>query len=708
MSGAARNVAVLAIGLAVLLFVLFYASTVDARAPSVTSVAVTHRLGASEEIALTTTSVEVVFSEPVDHASAEAAFDIQPPVSGTFRWRGNAMGFTPDRGLPLDTPFEVAVEPGVRDAAGNVMEERTDAFEFRTVGRPTVASTVPEDGAIVGADAAIALTFSTLMDTSSVEEALQLTPRAAYDVVWSGEDVRIQPRFPLEIGTEYTLRIDDTATDVAGLALAEPFTLRFSVVDDALDVGWIMPADDLSGVSTMTPIAIGFDEPIDPSSLEGALTLDPAVPGSFAVAEPAGADALRGRLNETIVRFEPAAPLPANTTFTVELSGVRSREGALLVEPRTWTFTTGVPSPSLQNQIVFLSDRAGVTNLWAMNPDGTNQHQLSAEVSPVTEYAVSPGGDRFVIGDGARLIEQQADGAERRILSDPSVLEFDPSYSPDGRLLVFARAAASTGEGQGIWAREAGGEGVELLVPPDFTAEGLETEDPDATDETSTHTPGASASPSETGDGGPEDDPALRPLLRGPRYSPDAQWVAFVDMRGGVGTVLLETGAVAWAPWVASEAPVWSPASDRVLVSGVRPAAEIEPARPLPRRPLRPIQALAASLPDDAIRAVAIEPGTVEARDSGLPEHATDLAFTSGGALVYRDPTIPGSLWTSSDGSVPRRLVDGDGLRVDSFAIAPQGERLVIATRLGLWVVVLDDGEPVRLTRDGASPAWVP
>ncbi len=92
-------------------------------------------------------------------------------------------------------------------------------------------------------------------------------------------------------------------------------------------------------------------------------------------------------------------------------------DGAALAEPITWRFTTGAPLASLSNQIVFLSDRSGIDNLWAMNPDGTGQRQLSSELSPITMYAVAPDGRRLIVGDGARLVMQQADGGARQTLT---------------------------------------------------------------------------------------------------------------------------------------------------------------------------------------------------------------------------------------------------------------------------------------------------
>ena len=67
--------------------ILYVASTVDSRPPLVERVGADAAL-AADAVALTTTSIEVSFSEAVDHASAEAAFSTDPAVDGSFSWSG--------------------------------------------------------------------------------------------------------------------------------------------------------------------------------------------------------------------------------------------------------------------------------------------------------------------------------------------------------------------------------------------------------------------------------------------------------------------------------------------------------------------------------------------------------------------------------------------------------------------------------------------
>ncbi len=118
-----RSLVAFAIGFLVLGGILFVATTVDGRAPGVESIGLTHHLSSDDDVALTTTSIQVVFSEGVDHASAETAFRIEPEVEGAFSWNANTLVFTPEERLPLETDFVASIEPGVRDAAGNAMEQ---------------------------------------------------------------------------------------------------------------------------------------------------------------------------------------------------------------------------------------------------------------------------------------------------------------------------------------------------------------------------------------------------------------------------------------------------------------------------------------------------------------------------------------------------------------------------------------------------------
>jgi YVTN family beta-propeller protein len=65
-------------------------------------------------------TVRVRFSEPMDTASARAAFSITPAVTGNFSWTGDSiMTFSPTGILDFLSQFQVAIGAGARDLAGN-------------------------------------------------------------------------------------------------------------------------------------------------------------------------------------------------------------------------------------------------------------------------------------------------------------------------------------------------------------------------------------------------------------------------------------------------------------------------------------------------------------------------------------------------------------------------------------------------------------
>ena len=678
-----RSVAVFALGGIVLAVVLYVASTVDARPPTVLSIGITQPVGDDPELALVTTSIEVEFSEPIDPASAEGALRIEPMVEGTTSWSGNVLIFTPADPLELDTEYIVTVAPGLRDPSGNVMEDEPDPFRFATAGRPLLVEADPADGTEdVPLDAPIVLRFSTLMDTASVEAALELEPEVERALRWSGEVLEIVPAGPLAAGEEYAVRIGGEAVDAAGVAIGEPVEVRFRTVASGLEAETLVPADGVEGISLVTAIAVVFDHRIDPESLEPeTLVIEPDVAGTLEVARLPDEDTASPDPEDEAGRlllFTPSGPLPPNTTFTVRVApGLRADGGGLLATPIAWTFTTGAPIPTVTNQITFLSDRSGITNVWAMNPDGTGQRQLSAEIAPVLDYAVAPDGTSLVVADGRRLVHLSADGDERRVLTEGEVWDFDPTYSPDGQLVAFGRADALTGEGLGLWTWEVdGGAPTQLELPVEATGND------------------------------PAPDPERPGLLRAPRYAPDAAALAFVDAsRGRIGILALpDAEELTWVDFEAHEAPIWLPDLDSLLVTGdADPGSPAEASAEPPMRPLVPeagstVHAMERSRPD----------GVAPLLDPGVRV----LAVSPEGVLAVADAIGRLGILDASDAADwPSWIVDD--VRVVGAAFAPHERSLAIAVegatgRIGIERLDLRNGVRTPLVESGDRPRWQP
>jgi hypothetical protein len=323
----------------------------------------------------------------------------------------------------------------------------------------------------------------------------------------------------------------------------------------------------------------------------------------------------------------------------------------------------------------------------------------------VTDYAIAPDGRSFVVGDGAQLVLQRADGSNRRLLTDAGTIEFDPSFSPDGATIVTGRADPSTGSGLGLWTRSADGgdpRPVQLPVPASPTP-------------SQTPTPAASASPS----------PAPVPLLRAPRYSPDGTALAFVDQGGRLGILDLTSGSLVAANVLALTPPVWLADSSSLVVSAL-PSGPGAPTRALvPQQPASPLDSAALPLTDAQLRSLSV---VRMWRESGfeitlpLPGGATRPAVDALGRIsfVTLDAGHPstGRLWLSTlGGSSSLEILRGDTGTEETVTFAPEPGTLVVGRGTpaevgravsGVWLVDSFSGTGTQLVADGWLPRWLP
>jgi hypothetical protein len=668
------------VAVAALAVVLYNATLVDRRPPSVTSVALSAPAGGDARVGQTLTAVDVEFSEPVRTSTVERRFRIEPYVAGTFTWDGATMIYTPSGKLPADTAFTVTLDAGFEDLAGNAAPAGLDPWQFRTVGPPVITNVDPADGATdVPASAVVRLTFDRLMDTASVEGAMTLTPPTAYHLSWTGETVTLTPDGPLAFGTQYTLTVGTGARDTGGTRLSAPTEVGFRTVAATLGVARTLPAANVSGVSVGTVIAVVFDGPIDPGSVTGALRVTPTVGGDLAVValpddhESAAVGSIGPSASTSpghVLLLTPSAALAAHTTYTVELSPVvrPAGGGSGVAAGRTWSFTTGGPTTSAQNQIAFLSDRSGVRNVWLMNPDGSNQRQLTSELAPVTAFDVSPTGDQIAFAAGGLVKVASIDGGTIRTMTKAGAFEYAPTFGPQARVLFLGRRAAD-GTDEGWW-----------QVPLDAASGSERQLLPDG------------SPPLGSVDGPPspvtEVDLAAG-WARRAVVSADARRLLVVG-RDGVPTLVDLATSDPLTPrsldLVATSPPAWDASAGAFLLVGASPAGASGVWRlSLDGRPVR--------VADGTGSASAADDGTIATVSSA--GHVADVAPHGQDARPLT--TSPGLV----DG-FPSFAPDGTSI-LFVRAVAGQTERSA-----GIWAVAPDGTDLRQLSTDGADPRWLP
>jgi hypothetical protein len=191
--------------------------------------------------------------------------------------------------LSYSTSYLVNISDVAADLAGNTIFEpylilfQTEALPGVDTTRPYVVMAVPADGATdVPITATITIVFSEPMNTASVEGDILISPGTITGFTWTDNNTRVVVAVQtLNYTTSYVVSIGNAATDLAGNQLY-PWSAGFTTeAQPAVDttppeVVLTYPDDgdiDIPVVDGEVAIIIVFNEPMDESSVEGALDI---------------------------------------------------------------------------------------------------------------------------------------------------------------------------------------------------------------------------------------------------------------------------------------------------------------------------------------------------------------------------------------------------------------------------------------------------
>ena len=298
--------------------------------------------------------VTLTFNEPVDPSTVNyntIQIGSTFQVSGSFAVSGNTVTFTPLAPFPGSAGVSVSVAfGGVLDFAGNSSNSFFSSFTTAAVvdtTPPQVVSVTPNNGMTgVGLNATVALTFSKPLNAYTLQSsALGLWANGSLlqTVTSTSPDNRVVTLTPsssrLPASTTVAVIGTNGVRDLSGNSLVS-FESQFTTAAN-FDVTHPFvvnqrPANGAQNVSLNSGVALYFNEPMNVSTLAGALHVSQngtLVNGTVQITS-----------NGQLLQFTPAAPFQQNAAVQVFMdSTAQDLDGQSLATYQT-TFMTIGPS----------------------------------------------------------------------------------------------------------------------------------------------------------------------------------------------------------------------------------------------------------------------------------------------------------------------------------------------------------------------------
>ena len=267
--------------------------------------------------------------------------------------------------LPYGSTFTVVINPGVSDLEGNALGAEYSS-SFSTMAQPdttapSVAAFRPGAGA-TGVAATTELTFflTQPLDPATVAGALTVAQNGALvtgsvNVSADNQVVTFTPSAAFQPGALVQIWLTGAATDASGNPLNSyqaSFTVAPDVSGQAPQLTRFSPG---GGAPVNTAVDAGFNQPMNPATVNAA---------NFYVTDNGAGNALvagtvAGLNGNTLLRFTPASPFPANDSFTVHLTNGLTNAGGIAFAGTVRGISTGSTSDTAALAVVAVAPTNG-------------------------------------------------------------------------------------------------------------------------------------------------------------------------------------------------------------------------------------------------------------------------------------------------------------------------------------------------------------
>ncbi|MGH7054564.1 MAG: Tol-Pal system protein TolB, partial [Stellaceae bacterium] len=140
-----------------------------------------------------------------------------------------------------------------------------------------------------------------------------------------------------------------------------------------------------------------------------------------------------------------------NGNSSIYVLDLRTRGQPRRLTSGDWIDTSPCYSPD-GSKIVFTSDRGGSQQLYVMNADGSGVHRISFGAGKYGDPVWSPRGDLIAftkIDEGSFYVGvMRPDGSGERLLVK-GYLVAEPTWAPNGQVLMFYRKGPTAADGSG-------------------------------------------------------------------------------------------------------------------------------------------------------------------------------------------------------------------------------------------------------------------
>jgi Tol biopolymer transport system component len=380
-----------------------------------------------------------------------------PGTDGTVRWLDGRRLVYEHQTLRTNTSYEVILEPGYRDLAGNTYMLRHH-WSFVTEGPPRITASTPVNGD-TGIDPAayLSLDFSRAMDATTLRGAISITPAIPFDIRLDPADSKraiLAPSQLLATNTTYEVLVNVNAADLNGNALSRAQAISFKTGEVQPLRHWItfvtQRADGSAGglwivnesgfprqLFSATPVRSFNWSPAGDSILVHAQD------GSWRQVTPGTGDAVLG------FKGSWAAALATGLGFVyLDETNILHRlrpDGTNDVVASDVREAAVAPNGL---RIAFIHDRASSNEIWAYDVGLRSSYQLVDDTAPVSSVAWDPTGKRIAYlrhdlsTTTLRMRSLTGAGAMTTLVSG----DLDrPSWLPDSTHLVFSATVSAQG-----------------------------------------------------------------------------------------------------------------------------------------------------------------------------------------------------------------------------------------------------------------------